>query len=273
MTRSAWALSMLLAVASCGDGAAPITASDLTVRVRFAKNTVAPGEGVAVEVVRVWNKSLDPSPWDDAMLSPLSVRTVSVTRREDAQRVEEARRLHAYAFTRKDVAIPAIPFAGRPADGGDLKVAATRPLVLRVRPEVEAAAPGPPELPEPLPAPALPWLLLALLVGAATLAIAARWGLEAAPAPAASPIPGLADAGRDPAAVAHAIRAFVSARCGVPALLRTTEETLAALPREAGALAAVLGPCDRAKFARENLSDADVDAVVEAARSWLEARS
>ena len=79
------------------------------------------------------------------MLSPLRVETESTTRRENAERIEETRRLRAYAFSLEDVTVPAIPFAGKPLDGGELEVAATRPFSIRVRPALDAAAPGPPD--------------------------------------------------------------------------------------------------------------------------------
>ncbi len=245
MSRFAVAAFALL-LSACAEATGPIEATDLRVRVKLAKDTVAPGEGLAIAVVRTWSKALDPSPWDDAMLSPLTVRPIATTRREDTLRVEETRTFRVYAFGLKDVALPAIPFAGKPLAGGDLKITATRPFVVRVRPSLDPATPGPPELPDGLTERRPPWWFLAFVVGIVAFALAGR---RRAPRTLADddPLAALRSAeGWDE--LADALRRHVAAHYGVPAPLRTTEEVTAVL--DDARITDALAACDQVKFAQ-----------------------
>jgi len=249
-----------LVLAACGGEAAPIPAVDLQIRIEVEARSIHPGQGFGLAVVRTWRKGLDPSPWDDELLSPLRVKAEGAWRREDERRVEETRRFRAYAMALDDVTVPAVPFAARPLEGGELRIAAARPLALRVVPVLDAAAPGPPELPGELPARSFPWiLLLAGLAVAVGVAVAVRRKPTAsavlptmpAPAPAAEALRALAavrdgrsgDRAADVAAIAGILRAYLGARFGIDGRTKTTPE----LARVAD-VRPVLGACDRVKF-------------------------
>ncbi len=263
MKRAPLLLALVL-LACCGERQAPLPAVDLQIRLVAGARTVRPGEGFTLDVVRTWRKELDPSPWDDGMLSPLVVREDAVERRADGRRIQETRRLRAYAFSLGDVRVPAVPFAGRPKDGGELRIAAAKPLRLRVEPELDPADPGAPELPGGLPEEDAAWpLWLALLAGLALGGLLA-WrrrlarSVHAERLPSEPEIPAevraqealariraqeAPDPVADAEAVACVVRSFVAERFGLAADRRTTEE-LAVVP----GVEPVLARCDRVKF-------------------------
>jgi hypothetical protein len=269
--RAAVLLGALACLAGCGTRPAPIPAEDLMVSVRLGTDVAHPGLGFPLTVVRVWSRKLEPSPWDDGLLSPLVLRRARVTRREDAGYVEETRRFLAYAFTLKDVTIPPVPFVGRPLAGGAPRIVSADPLRLHVVPVLDPDAPGRPEGPGPWPrhpGGGLPWEVVAaalvlLAGGLGLVARARRAARRAAGEPAADPSlaalaalrahlpagPGALEA--DVAAVADLVRVRAGTLAGLPGRRRTTQELCAGLadaPVLAAPLAVALAPCDRVKF-------------------------
>ena len=264
------ALGAALLVAACG-GDAPAPGPDLSIRVEAAAE-VEYGRAFPLEVVRSWPRDLDPGPWSDAALAPLAVRAAGTESRDDGRRVVETRRFEARAFSLDAVRVPPPRFEAKPRDGGAPRAAAGAPLVIRVRPSVDRASPGAPELPGDLRSgrgPGAAWiaaLAIAAAAAAAFLLRAARRPAAPAPATAAPAVPAGTPADRalaridalraravdDPAGArafheeaAAALREWAEEARGVATRCRTTEEIAAAAP----VLGAALARCDLAKFA------------------------
>ncbi len=174
MSRVGAALLLAL-VAGCGGPPIPDDDVRLTVTAKVAE--VGLGEGFSLSVVRAWRRDLVPAEWTDDALAPLQVRLLSTSRREDDRHVEETRRFRAHVFLPGDVTVRVPAFAARPGDGGPELSAACDPLRIRVRPSLDPADPGPPELPGgPLadPSPLAFWWVPGLLVLATLGFIAVR---------------------------------------------------------------------------------------------------
>ena len=283
MRRYRLLLPLLALLAGC-DGGPPIPETDLRLTVVSGAEPVAPGQGFPLTVVRVWDKTLLPSEWSDAVLSPLVLRLVDATRREDGARVEETRRYRAYAFGLGDVLVPAPTFVARPRAGGLEQRVAADGLRIRVRPAVDPEAPGTPEIPDDLLEERArwgPWALggaaLTALVLAAILVRRRRRAPPSVPSvPVAGPPPETPDAAALRAlaglrtdatdapdglratfsAASDVVRTYVGLRFGVRAMERTSEELLRETPAggASGAsvregLRGVLAPCDAVKFA------------------------
>jgi hypothetical protein len=283
-TGAAAALAGALAAAACGRGEpAPFAEGDLSIRASLGAEEAAVGRGVPLTVVRTWREDLVPEPFRERALVPLTVRLESLGTREGEGKVEETRRYRAYAFRRDDVAVRALRVRARPRDGGDPVVATAAPLSLRVRREVDAAAPGEPELPEAPPPPsggvlpaALAALAAAAVLGAVVVARRRRGRALRAPPPVppepapdeAAHVRALADLRNlrarpdaDPVAraavveeAAAVLRRYVEARFALPAARRTTREVMAdlALPPERATrsgIEAVLRAGDLVKYA------------------------
>gem|GEM_PF-1416882 len=290
-------------LAGCGGGA-PIPNDDLALRVTAGATDVASGVAFPLTVVRVWRKDLVPAAWDERALAPLAVRRTASSRREDDRHVEETRTYRAYAFAREDVVVTPAPMIARALDGGPERRAEAPPFSLRVRPLLDAAAPGVPELPAWPSPPAFPWLAVAgggLLVAAAAVAARLRRARVApAPAPApgapaAPPGPSAADVATsilvaiaardegtaddrrgDAVAITEVVRRYVADRFGVPTARRTSAEVLAlplgALDGEArSALRTVFARGDAVKFADHVPTPADRSAHLAAARDFVAA--
>ena len=147
----------------------------------------------------------------------------------------------------------------------------------------------------PVPIP-IPWLLPAAVVAGLLLAAAIVWLVRRrrrrpAPPPAAPTADAVALAALEEAralmeptrardfgiAVSDAVRAYIEARFGARAAHRTTEEFLHGLLADGGSglaphrtlLAAFLGHCDLAKFAREPLTTTDMDAMHDSAVTFV----
>ncbi len=271
---------VFLALSACGTEATPIARVDARIRLEHARRVVHPGEGFLLRVVRTWRRGFEPSPWEDALLSPLVLRAEGIERREDERHIEETRRFRAYAFSRKDVRVPSVPFLARPKDGSEVRLAASRPWRLGVRPEVDPKQPGMPEGPGPLPrAPRSVWAYVLAAVLALAVALVWWWRRRLrsvfVPASAAPPPPetealarlralGEARPAAGMIAVADVVRGFVGTRFGVAAEARTTEELARVAP-----VAGVLGACDRVKFAREVPSREALHETLEAASALV----
>jgi hypothetical protein len=295
MTRLVLLPAVLLVglAAGCG-GASPLPERDHWIGVEVFDEAVAPGQAFPVVVTRVWNRDRAAAAWDDGALAPLDVRLESVTRDEDSQRVRETRRFRAWAFALADVTVPPVPFAARPAAGGEPTVVSAPAITVRVRPTLLETAPGAPELPGPplaeVPSRA-PWIGVGLAVvflgGLGLVAARRRRGpravaptpdeAPAAPAPHEVALARLArlragDDGVDVAAVAEVVRAYVASRYAAPAPYLSTEEVLAA-PGIAGevarGLAGLLALADRTKFAAYVATAAERAAHLEAAEAFV----
>jgi len=276
MKRSVALVLALLLLTTCG-GAAPIPDADLLLRVTLGAETVAPGEGFAVTVVRVWRKDMVAAGWDEALLSPLVLRLVGTSRREDERRIEETHRYRAYAFTLKDVDIPAPVFAARPIDGGLPRVVTAERIRIRVQPVLDPAAPGGPELPGDPPLKPRDWAWVFWVVGliGAGLALRAygKRGADRTPTidadePHENALARLSSAS-DVVAIAEVLRDYVADRFGVAARKRTSEELLAIETVASAALASVLGRADQAKFAHYAPTEAETAEAVHAAEVYV----
>ena len=276
------ALCMLIVLVGCG-GEAPMPDGDLLVRVAASKTTVHPGEGVELTVTRVWLRSHEPSPWDDAALEPLILRDEQVRRREDDRRIEETRTYRAYVMRRADVQVPEVLFASRPREGDGLSIARSTPLAFTVVPQVDDENPGRPELPGSPPAgPTAVWIWAALLgllmLGFEVVAGRHRWARkrafaaryraprEAIEAIRARESTSPEDCARDLADAVDAVRDHVAFTTPVPARARTTEELTAALLGDAArAYADVAAPADQAKFAAAAITPTQLGAALDRA--------
>ena len=262
------AVLVLCALAACGRSGS-IAEVDLLVSVSAGQTSVATGEGFPLTVTRIWRKDIEPSPWDDGVLSPLVVRAGETRRREDRLRVEETRTFRAYAFTLEDVSVPSVLFVGRSIGGSGKLLARSEPLSLRVAPALEAKAPGAPELPS-VPRPVQPVgttlaiLLLVLVVVAAFylrgwLGRTSRLTVGVAPqgeeqALALAQLARLSTRSVDLVSsvtrMADLLRQFVGVHYQVRLQGHTSEEILEALPEAPRApLGDLLAACDRVKFA------------------------
>jgi hypothetical protein len=294
-----WVVVLLLT--ACGGGRA-ILPADLLVRLEVDAKEVELGKAFPVTVVRVWRKDLLPAAWDDAALAPLVVRLEAVTRREDDQRIEETRRYRGYAFTLRDVTIGPLEISARPQDGGPAQVVQAEAFRLRVRPALDAKAPGPVELPgEPLSEP-YPWTLwilgLAAVLAALTGGLVLRTRRRPAGEPPALPVPvrarpdlhalerlscirermseGAGDILSDVVESSAVMRDYLSEQFLVRAWVKTTEELVAspetasmAKPPLRDALAEFLTQCDRAKFAAHVPSARERAHLLDAAEAFV----
>jgi len=294
--RCAFFLIVLGTLPACG-GRGAIPEVDLLVTVSVGKTQVHIGEGFPVTVTRVWRKDIEPSPWDDGVLSPLVVRARGVKRREDRLRVEETRTFRGHAFTLQDVTIPPVLLVGRSIGGSGKLVTRSAAVPLTVMPVLDPQAPGPPELPDaPQPRrPAWPTILLAslLALGLAGVFVRRRFAHRSSYAPrdesesgrfteeqALSQLEALRAASpttdderrTDRAAVAAVIRAYVAERFSIPAEVRTSEELVAsASAARQDMLRCVLVPCDRVKFAAHMPSDGERVRGIEQAAAFVRA--
>lgn len=279
-----------LLLAGCGETAG-IEAAELAVEVTLGATEIETGRGFPVTVVRTWAASLEPSPWDDGSLSPLVLRDMQQSRRDDGRTVQETLRFRAHAFTLEDVTLSPIAFVGRPRDGSAPRIATSGAMRLRVRPTLDPAAPGPPEGPGPRPVPARTgWggviALTALLAGLAVWFVRRR----RAPAPAAAVVgdPDLALLAALRAAAtpdearwrghvlmaADLMRQRAGRRAGILGRCRTTRELSDAFERgttQRAALDEVLEPADLLKFAQQRATPALRDEVLAAAEAFVRA--
>ena len=231
------------------------------------------------------------------MLSPLVVRRVDATRREDPRRIEETRRYLAYAFGGGAVTVPAASFKARPEAGGRERVVSGEELRLQVAAALSPETPGPVELPgEPLPAPSA-WAQQAALIALGLVALA--WMLRrraqragaafAAPPPPAHGVAlarlqrlrerrprGLDEFHADAVEASSLVRTYIEARFSLFAPEMTTEEFLTD-PRTARALhgsqremlSEFLRHCDLVKFARHQPLDAERERLLDAVAAFV----
>jgi hypothetical protein len=296
-------LGLLALSAACGEQAALRGGADLDLRVEAETGPVAPGEGLALVVERSWAKRLAPEPWTPA-LAPLVLRHESGERRESATHVRETDRYRAFAFTLDDVRVVPPPLHARPVGGGPVQTVRADPLHVRVRPALDPARPGPPEVPGgPVRAPRSPWpfaLAAAAFLAAFLLLRPARGrappASPASPPPARSPeatalaalaalagraaVPRRArrsgsDRADDVARACDIVRGYLAARFLPRALSRGRPEILASLPPEARgaaeALARVLQAGELAKFAAHRPDENERAAAIEDAAAFVRA--
>jgi hypothetical protein len=283
-------LVLLFAATSCDSG--PLGHAEVEIRVSGAPDEIAIGRSFPLTVVRVWTRELEPDPWNDAALAPLTVRLEDTSRREDAVFVEETRRFRAYAFEPGAATVPPIAFAAAPASGGAPRTASADGFTIRVKPTLDPKTAGPPELPAEISERARWWLwaggALAALGGAALLvrASAARGRrAEARSATAEVSRKGAleriaalrAQTPRTPEEIEawHAetstlVRDFLASTWKIGAHERTTEELMAAWgPAERVALDRSLLACDFVRFGRAESTAAGRDGILEAAEDLV----
>lgn len=261
-----WCLALLLALAAGQD-----RGDDLELRIRTATTQIEFGVAFELTVVRAWTKTLEPEPWQDRTLAPLTLQLVDTARREDGERVEETLRFRAYAFQVGELAIAAPAFRATARADGSLRATFGDELHLEVRSALPVE-PGPVELPRDV-FPATDgrryWLGFGALAVAAALAFAGyvrRTRRRAVVAAGETPhdralrrlralrqrTPTGPDEIRADAVEASAVlRDYLLARFDVAAPSSTTDEIAATLPpAHRDALDAVLRDCDLSKFAR-----------------------
>jgi hypothetical protein len=277
--RVATVLLAVLAL-SCGDPR-PIEGHDVWIGVAADAAEVDLGAPFTVTVTRIWLADLEPGELPDDALSPLSVTLLETSRREDGRHVEETRRYRAWAYALEDVTVPPIAFTVRSSSGAAERTARSSRLDVRVRPALDPADPGPPELPGGLMSAGSSWWIVVaavVVLVAAALAIVLRRRRAAIPSDEpeddAGPAPWERALGRlaalrsrRPASPAEDLAFHAEAASGLRDYLGeqlalgsddlTTEEVLAAARAadapEAflrGVLADLLRQCDLVKFAR-----------------------
>lgn len=292
VTLAAGALLVTLAV-GCDRGPA-IEDASLLVRLSTPSREVELGRGFPLTVVRVVDRDLVATAFDERSLAPLVTRLVSTSERTDDRRVEETRRYLAHAFSLGGVTIPGPAITAVPRAGGTARTTKAEPLQLDVRRALDPKAPGAPEEPGPFvepPAAPSSWLRL-VSIGSVVLAIglvAWRRRMRAArrtpvpPPPPPPPVGAAADAAalaalarlrvqdavgasddvRPLIAASDVVRAYVTARLRVATAERTTVEILGDLARpgvpqaHAALLAGVLGTADLVKFAEHRPTATD----------------
>jgi len=261
---------LLLALGACED-AAPVRATDLALEVLLPQDPVTTGKAFPLTVVARWDKTLpdvQPPPQLERGFPPLVLKLEGSERSESATHVEVRHRFRAYAFTRTDVTVGPATWAFSGGRTGAQRRADTPRLLVRVRPTLDASDPGPPEVPEELPAEPVagtPWAVgVAVLVLAVALLLWRRRRSRSSPAeiPHAPPPPGpeavLARLrATDPASpslqileLAAILRAEVALRWDVPAAQRTSSETLRTLSQRA-VPTAILAPLARVLYAAD----------------------
>ncbi len=300
-------LFLLALLPACGKGPSP-PVEDASIRVEVpASLEVEFGKAFPLAVVRTWRKDLAPEPWDDRLLSPLVLRLVEITARDDGERVEERRLFDAYAFSRGGVSVPAPRFRASSRRGGPEREASAPPIALRVVSALDPESAGAAELPgDPLPPPRppFPWArwaaaaaaALAVFAGAAALLARRRRRRRRAAEPQSEPFPPEPDPPHvralerldrlktmDPRTdaeneafhveAAAILRDYVAERFTVRANEMTTEETLRSFhllePRRGSDLSDALRRCDLVKFAAHAPDASDRGRVIEAAGSFI----
>jgi hypothetical protein len=290
---------LVLALAACRDRV-PIDGADASLRVTADAGEVECGRAFGVTVVRTWREDLVPDEWSDRALAPLEARLLDVRRRDDGAHVEETRRFECRAFALEDVAISRPSFSARPRGGGAPIVATAGDVRVHVKPAVDRAAPGVPELPgEPLREP-FPWALWTAVTAALVAALGFGARVLCRRAPNAQPLPSprtssprekaLARIERlrasDPTTpaereafhveAADLVREYLEQRFAIRALEMTTEELRASpsvasgvAPAHRDLLAGFLGRFDLAKFGREPATAGERATLLDAAERFV----
>lgn len=244
-------IALFVLLTACGNGG-PIGEEPLRLSANVSE--VALGQAFALTVVRVWTRGSPAPEWDT---DALDLKLLETEVREEGDRVQETRRYDAYAFSLRDVSLPG--------------------LELKVRPSLDPASPGAPELPAP-PAARWGWAVVGAIVVLLVVAALRRKKPEvAAPVVASEPVePSSAIALRriaalreDPVDAEHfareaagLVREYLGGRDDW-----STEEFLAAHPSDL--LAHVLLTCDRVKFARLEPSANQRNRVLESAEELV----
>ena len=239
----------------------PLGEAEVEIRVSGAPDEIEIGRSFPLTVVRVWTRELEPDPWNDAALAPLTVRLEDVSRREDAVFIEETRRFRAYALEPGAATVSPITFSAAPGRGGPSRTAATEAFSIRVKGTLDPKTAGPPELPGTVPEPARWWIWAAL----ALAAIGGGLMLRRASARRARED----ESGSNAAAVAreHALARIASLRGRAP---RTTEE-IESWHRETSALVRDYLAEARRIHAREMTTEELLSASTGTAREHLDA--
>lgn len=297
-TRRSAILLVVATLAGCGGGSA-VPETKLAVRLEMQADACEFGKAFDLTVRRIWEKTLVPEAWQDAALAPLVLRSVGVERVEDDYRVMETRRFRAYAFAQGEVEVPPLVFRARPTAGGAERTAQGEGRRIRVKSALDAANPGPVELPAgPLAPPlnrrrlllvAIP-LLVALMLTVyllRRLSVRRRDG-ERAAAPfrrARSRFAALSKAlptdrpgiDRFHVEACDALRDLIVAHLRIPATEMTSFEIARAVGDERldgasrATLRSFLAACDRVKFGRVPAGGDECRAVLESGEAVIAA--
>ncbi len=288
-----------LTLAACGGGT-PIATDDLSVRIVTGQTDVEFGVGFPLTVVRSWRTTLEPAPWDDATLDPLTTRLVEVSHRESGDHAEETRRYECHAFVRDLVVLKPRSFSARSKSGSQTRETTSNEIRLNVRSSLPPGAPGEIELPSGLMAERSPWTrgLLAGIAGVCALGFVA-WTVRRRQKPPPAAVAPVGPTPEDRARsrllqlrthvtatredvqaftieVSSLVRDFVEERFHVRALEMTTQEFLSspATARVLGApqrtlLGEFLALCDRIKFGRHLPGDTERSRLLDSAETFL----
>jgi len=302
------ALICAAALASCGDGGGVANGDGprATVQLATASQNVVFGQQFVLDVVRRWQRGLQPSAFDERALAPLAVAALDVSRREVDGFVEETRRFRAQAFVRGEVDIGPVRFVA--ASGASAAAeAVSEPLRIDVASALRAPDDLAIEQPMTLAVPqqASGWFGVALTLLACTVATFVARAFLRSRSRAASAIEpvSLAQPPRDARAdalralqslegdaggvgfdaafaerLAATMRAWAEARIGRRTDVLTTDEIAAALSQRADGVAearfvAVLSPCDLAKFAQARADRSARMRAIADARACVEAEA
>jgi hypothetical protein len=279
----------------------PIPHQELSLQITTGVEEIELGKAFPLMVKRTWSKELVPGEWLDEQLSPLHVRLVEASLRENDSHVEETLDYSCHAFSLEDMVIPPPSFRAWPKDGGSERVTSADEILIRVKPLLNPDAPGPAELPcglLPVPTPFswLPWLGGGAMV-LATLALLwyvqqharrrAAMRVEPAPPPGLRALERLERLrGQDPAGASEIdayyveasslVREYIVERFNVRAPEMTTEQFLASRETaraleasQCNLLAEFLAQCDLVKFGRHMPTDPDRVKLLDAAERFL----
>lgn len=266
MNRTRGALAALTLL-----GLAAATRAQPAVAVALPDGGVTFGAPFELWIERSWPRDHAPQPFDALSLLPLEADELGAELVEDGGRLVETRRFLASCWRVGEVELG--PFVLRTRDGaGREHVARQETARLTVRSSLPEP-PGPVEWPgdvRELRGDA-PWLLTLLLAGVVTAALGGlafrRRRLPAAAAP--PPGPTAADLARAEiealaapdgrveeierfyVALAGIVRRYAEREFGIRALVRTSEELVAGVPRGGDPLRDCLQRCDLVKFAAD----------------------
>ena len=300
--RSSRSLLLALTLTCAGLGSTQaIPDQDLLLRVQVETEQVEFGKPFALTVQRVWSKTLAPESWDDRALSPIVLRPIQTSRREDGLRIEETRRFQAFLFRHGKVTVPAAALRAKPKNGGLMREVFGEALTLHVSAGLDPNDIGPVETLDLLTLPASSWFAwsaagLVLLAGLSFLTYTfARRGGAAASTGFAPPVNYhlraterlLALRGQQPVGddenrayyveASDLLRSYIEDQFALRAKRMTTDEfleaeqTMRALQTEERTiLSGFLELCDLAKFAGQQPAASTREQSLDAAEKFLQ---
>lgn len=292
---------ILLLCSVCGKGD-PIPAHDLYIHIESPGGEVEFGKAFPVIVTRVWDKSLSPEPWSDKTLAPLVSKQESLTKSENAERIEEIRRFNCYAFQAGELRIDAPDFSAREKNSDEERKVTGDSFVLHVRSALALEGSEPTgssgeaiELPGKMMPKPFPLKTVILCAGLVVLLAGSFIGYrirksdqkeeEPKPAPTPPHVPALARIEKlrsvDPKGhegvqafyveASQVVRDYIEARFAVHAPGMTTEELSNAMDAALfRTLSELMTHCDFVKFGRFTSTREDRSRLLDTATRFIE---